>query len=123
MTNSEMFKKAHQIARETVEVVGNYSIAFKLALKQVWAVAKASEKKNISYHQMAVMGNSIIYGAKSQGYNSDWLAVAGSERKAAQKALGHYWFDDELTEEQYNYAVWCYLIGQKRVDSWLKVMW
>lgn len=123
MTNSEMFKKAHQIARETVEVVGNYSIAFKLALKQVWAYAKAVEKKDITYSQMATMGNSLIFGAKSQGYNSNVLAVAPSERDAAEKALRHYWLDDELTEEQYDYAIWCYLIGQKWVDRWLKVMW
>lgn len=122
MTNSEMFIKAHKIARETVKVVGNYSIAFKLALKQVWAVAKA-EKKEISDHKMAELGNSLIYGAKSQGYRSDCLAVSGIERRAAQDTFGRYWYDDELTEGQYLYAAWCYLIGQKLVDSWLKVMW
>lgn len=42
MTNSEMFKKAHKIARQTVSLVGNYSIAFKLALKKVWSEAKNS---------------------------------------------------------------------------------
>lgn len=122
MTNSEMFKKAHKIAREMAEAVGNYAIAFKLALKQVWVVAKA-EKKDISDHKTAVLGNSIIYGAKSQGYIADYLAVSLIERLAAQDTFGHYWHDDELTEGQYLYAAWCYLIGQKRVDSWLNVMW
>lgn len=123
MNNSEMFKKAHKIARETVEVVGNYSIAFKLALKQVWAVVKASEKE-IDYHKMAELGNSLIYGARSQGYRSESLAVPVAERRAADKIFGHYWYhDDELTEGQYLYAAWCYLIGQKLVDNWLKVMW
>ena len=122
MTNKEMFIKAHKIARETVEVVGNYSIAFKLALKQVWAVAKA-EKKEISDHKMAELGNSIIYGARSQGYRSESLNVPIAERRAAQDIFGPYWYHDELTEGQYLYAAWCYLIGQKLVDSWLKVMW
>lgn len=43
MTNSEMFKKAHKIAREMAEAVGNYAIAFKVALKKVWAEQKARE--------------------------------------------------------------------------------
>lgn len=37
MTKSEIFKKAHQIAKSTVAVVGNYSIALSLALKEVYA--------------------------------------------------------------------------------------
>ena len=32
MTNKEMFTKAHEIARRLVDVVGNYSIAFKFGL-------------------------------------------------------------------------------------------
>ena len=60
MTNKEMFIKAHEIARRIVDVVGNYSIAFKFALKQVWAVAKASEKK-INYNQMNVMSNCSMF--------------------------------------------------------------
>lgn len=117
-----MFKKAHKIARETVKVVGNYSIAFKLALKQVWAVEKAS-KKEIDDHKMAELGNSLIYGARSQGYRAESLNVPIAERRAAQKIFGPYWYHDELTEGQYLYAAWCYLIGQKMVDAWIKVTW
>lgn len=32
MNKSELFKRAHKMARNTVAIVGNYSIAFKLAL-------------------------------------------------------------------------------------------
>ena len=32
MTKSELFKTAHTIARKTVKAVGNYMVAFKLAL-------------------------------------------------------------------------------------------
>lgn len=35
MTKSEMFKKAHKIARETKEIAGSYRIAFACALKDI----------------------------------------------------------------------------------------
>lgn len=35
MTKSEIFKAAHRMARGTVKAVGNYMIAFSLALKEV----------------------------------------------------------------------------------------
>lgn len=35
MTKRELFKKAHQIAKETVKAVGDYRIALKLALKEL----------------------------------------------------------------------------------------
>lgn len=124
MSNKEMFIKAHKIARETVEEVGNYSIAFKFALKQVWAVAKAiNTKQEISGHKMAVLGNSLIYSAKSQGYRAEYLDVPSIDRREAQDMFAKYWYRDELTEGQYLYAAWCYLIGQKNVDKWLKMLW
>ncbi|AUR92224.1 TMhelix containing protein [Vibrio phage 1.170.O._10N.261.52.C3] len=35
MTNSQKFQKAHKVARQTVSEVGNYQIAFKLALVEL----------------------------------------------------------------------------------------
>lgn len=35
MNNSKLFKQAHKIARQTVAEVGNYQIAFKLALVEL----------------------------------------------------------------------------------------
>lgn len=40
-----MFKKAHKIAREMAEAVGNYAIAFKVALKKVWAEKKGKRNR------------------------------------------------------------------------------
>lgn len=37
MTKSEMFKKAHEIARNTKEAAGSYRIAFACALKDLYA--------------------------------------------------------------------------------------
>lgn len=37
MNKSSIFKKAHQIAKSTVAIVGNYSIAFSIALKEIYS--------------------------------------------------------------------------------------
>ena len=42
MNRSEIFKKAHQIAKSTVAIVGNYSIAFSIALKEIYSNNTAS---------------------------------------------------------------------------------
>lgn len=44
MTKSELFKKAHAIARNTVKAVGNYMVAFKLALIELYQSLKAPVK-------------------------------------------------------------------------------
>ena len=46
MTKSELFKKAHAMAKATVEAVGNYSIAFKLALTHAYTEKKPLEGSN-----------------------------------------------------------------------------
>ena len=121
VTNKEIFNKAHEIARETVAAVGNYSIAFKLALKRVWALAKASEKVIYGY-KTEVLCKSFVHGAKSQGFNADWLEVDKDELLEADKALENcFMLFDWLNSGQYYYAVWCYVIGQKLVDRWIKL--
>ena len=42
MTKSEIFKKAHAIAKSTAQAVGNYLIAFSLALKDVYKSLSSS---------------------------------------------------------------------------------
>lgn len=37
MNRSEIFKKAHSTAKATVAIVGNYSIAFSIALKEIYS--------------------------------------------------------------------------------------
>lgn len=44
MTKSEIFKSAHAIAKSTVFKVGNYMIAFKIALLSVYQELKAAPK-------------------------------------------------------------------------------
>ncbi len=43
MTKSEIFKAAHEMARGTVKAVGNYMIAFSLALKEIRTFLKTAK--------------------------------------------------------------------------------
>lgn len=118
MTNKEMFIKAHEIARRIVDVVGNYSIAFKFALKQVWAVAKASEKK-INYNQMNVMSNCSMFSEERRDCGIP-ASITCDEIDDAEQRLKPFWLDGTLTARQYFYAVWYCLLGKQAVD---RLMW
>lgn len=45
MSKKNLMKQAHKLAKKIVEKVGDYIIALKLALKKVWAMAKAGREK------------------------------------------------------------------------------
>lgn len=55
MTKSELFKRAHKMARNTVAIVGNYSIAFKLALIHLY-----KEMANSAYISAVCSSNAVI---------------------------------------------------------------
>ena len=55
MTKSELFKRAHKIARNTVAIVGNYSIAFKLALISLY-----KEMANSAYISTVSASSAVI---------------------------------------------------------------
>ncbi len=61
MTNSETFKKAHGIAQDTVRIVGNYSIAFSLALKLVVKI-NAYAKKLTEMQEMFSVNSALNAG-------------------------------------------------------------
>lgn len=44
MSKKQIMKQAHKIAKKIVKAVGNYMVALKLALKKIWAMAKAGRK-------------------------------------------------------------------------------
>lgn len=46
MTKSQMFKKAHEIARATKAIVGDYRIAFSIALKDIYSGRIEMEEKS-----------------------------------------------------------------------------
>jgi len=89
MNNSENFKKAHKIAKRTVRSVGNYSIAFSLALKVVIKIAKQAIKLNTMQETF------IISGMLNAGQNMYVAMVAVLEKtikmNAPKKAQKYNW--------------------------------
>lgn len=77
MSKKQIMKQAHKIAKKIVKEVGNYMVALKLALKKIWAMAKAGRKR---------MSDSAFKGAvyelthKKREYNGPeffWLGSKG----------------------------------------------
>ena len=55
MTKAELknlFNKAHQLAKAINNKVGNYHIAFSIALKNLWSLKKKFNKKVITWRQV-----------------------------------------------------------------------
>ena len=85
MSKKQIMKQAHKLAKKLVEKVGNYMIALKLALKKIWAMAKAGRKR---------MSDSAFKGAvcqlpqsKDMGLVTYDLTVSGNN---ATSLLPHY---------------------------------
>ena len=116
MEKSEMFKKAHKIARETVDVVGDYSIAFKLALKNVWLAEKASEKE-VNFHQTTVMLTCLANTKQRRIYGIS--EISDEKIDSTKKEFQPLWLDGTLSEGQTYYAVWCSILGEKAVERWI----
>lgn len=84
MTKSEIFKLAHAEARRTVKVVGDYAIAFKLALKAIYnepALSSINDVVDYLNDVLAANGldNKIVAESESWDYSSwfnqdaEWL--------------------------------------------------
>lgn len=56
MTKSQIFHKAHQIAKSIIVDVGNYMIAFSIALKEVYASLKQNIAQKLIDLGMSVWG-------------------------------------------------------------------
>ena len=111
-----MFKKAHKIARETVEVVGDYSIAFKLALKKVWLVEKARTKK-VDFNQTTAMLICLANIKQRRFYGIP--EIPDEKIDAVRKEFEPLWIDGTLSEGQTYYAVWRSILGEKAVERWI----
>ena len=55
MNNKTLFIEAHKIARSTVEQVGNYQIAFKLALEEVKHTERVKKSESIRLESKATI--------------------------------------------------------------------
>lgn len=128
MTNkdkSEMFRDAHAIARRTKKDVGDYMIAFKLALKALWLQEKfiqfehkLCEKKVLfteksPIRKMSRMGrffrksgvafrNSATFESVMNSLDDLFLGIGSS-------------YNDRL------YITFCILFDEKKVNVWLGI--
>ena len=86
MNNSQLFKKAHKQARKTVSIVGDYQIAFTLALRELVAEQKKVVilKKSFNFEipliclVFTVMLSSIVIGVTVSPFHMVGLMVVGS---------------------------------------------
>ena len=91
MTKSEIFKKAHKIARDTVAKVGNYTIAMSLALKSIYSsMAESVEDKLIR------MGGKLWenYGKKRIYFDAYELAGFNCNRYGTGNVSSGSWDGD-----------------------------
>jgi len=86
MTKSEMFKQAHATAKRTVAYVGNYSIAFSLALKATYK----SIKQAVSMKKLTKIEKAEAYFASVHG------EYVPQQVEPAKKAAPTFWttFDE-----------------------------
>ncbi|NPE57713.1 hypothetical protein HLB27_03400 [Dickeya dadantii] len=68
-----VFAIAHRIARETVEKVGDYRIAFSLALKNLWSAIKSPAKKIELAGAFGVRDLLKKQGGKFNAENKTWI--------------------------------------------------
>ena len=59
MTNSEIFKAAHALARKTLKLAGDYRIAFRFALKEIYMSIK-NEVVSIKDKLLEMGGNAYV---------------------------------------------------------------
>lgn len=95
MTKSAMFTAAHKIAKQTVATVGNYMIAFSLALKSLYRESVVSIKEKI----ISMGGNEWIKNDMDRVYfNCDILNKLRSEKDMSEVNLSEknnkFFFDN-----------------------------
>lgn len=71
MTNQQIFIKAHKLARENVEIVGDYKVAFVWAIKTVYAGLKNNVEQKLTNLGCSVWEK---YGKKRIYFNDNQLA-------------------------------------------------
>lgn len=83
MTKSEMFKKAHEIARSTKEIAGSYKIAFSCALKDLHAgVMESTVEQKLEAAGAEIWEN---YGYKRIYLNAEIIINLGFKKASDGK--------------------------------------
>jgi hypothetical protein len=119
---TELFKTAHKIARRTSKLVGNYRLAFKLALKNLWRQIKFSNfewelgKKGLLFtkespiHRLSKMAR-YFYNNKNDVF---------SVRKAID-FLDDSYFDVGMSLSDKKYLAFCSVFNEQKVNEWLGI--
>lgn len=94
MNKSTLFTKAHAIARNTVKLVGNYSIALSLALKEVYMIN--SNSASLLNEVKNAKNNSEKVEKATAYFNSIFGEYVPEQIEPAKKAKDTFWtaFDE-----------------------------
>ncbi|AYE38388.1 hypothetical protein D1B17_06955 [Companilactobacillus zhachilii] len=91
MTKSEIFVKAHKIAKEIIESVGDYMIAMSFALKQVYK-EYADSFIDPNYNQIRLIQSKLIRSGK-YSISDIFMNAEDGVREIAHKAGAYYGFN------------------------------
>lgn len=70
MTKSQIFTLAHRLAHQSVEFVGNYSLALSFALREVYRSIEHDELDDATV--LVVDTDGSIMGYDADEYNDNW---------------------------------------------------
>lgn len=86
MTKSELFTRAHQIAKKNVALVGNYLIAFSIALKEVY---NSMKNKLVTFANLDDEFELSMSGAETLiSIDVDGVSVGGIHHYAPRGRIG-----------------------------------
>lgn len=117
ITNEEkknMFKQAHEIARNTRFIVGDYMVAFKLALKNLWLQYKFTciESKLGKMVADTDFYNKLCKEGKS-------FSLHSVDFRISESVLDTYYNGFIMTFAEEMYLVFCSFFGESVVNDWL----
>lgn len=115
----DMFKQAHAIARRTRHLVGDYMIAFKLALKNLWLLRKEM------YAESKLMKQNKMYTDK------DWTRKLSKEGRKFSLNSVDFRMSESIIDSYYQgvalsyisemYLVFCSFFDESVVNDWLGI--
>lgn len=120
---SQLFKKAHKVARRTSKIVGNYMLAFKLALKALWLQKKFVQfEKKLYEKNIAFTKKSPIRKLSRMARFFENLKTSnGFSFKKPMNYLDEYFFDIGMSLNEKRYITFCTVFNEKKVNTWLGV--
>lgn len=122
LTNEEkqnMFREAHAIARRTRHLVGDYMIAFKLALKNLWLLRKEMYAESILMKQNKMYTNEDWTRKLSkEGRN---FSINSVDFRMSESIIDSYYQGISLSYVSEMYIVFCSFFGESVVNDWLGI--